>query len=246
MRVQFVQGASQDNSIAIIQNELRRNDDTVHVRVLGEPGIGKTKLVWEATKVADLRPLVIYCLASQFRDSDLMNNLLREDNDFSAVLVIDECDPDSRSYIWNKLRYRGARIKLISIYKDYDPISDVGISKCEIVRLDDQQISEIIQHHTIPKIQADRYAYFCSGSPKMAHHVGTTLAHFSEDPSQILTDDYFYRSFYIDFGRENPDSAEVQQRELVLQYIALFKQFGFEKSAVTDAQAIFEKIKGGW
>ena len=243
MRVQFVRGQLQDELIAIIQNELRRNDDTVHVRVLGEAGIGKTKLVLEATKSEDLRPLVIYCSASQFRDSDLMNKLLREDNDFSAVLVIDECNPESRSYIWNKLKHRGPRIKLISIYKDYDPISDIGISECEILRLDSEQISEIIQHHRVPKIQADRYANFCSGSPKMAHHVGKILFHFSGDPSQLLTDDYFYKSFYIDFGRENPDSLEVQQRELVLQYIALFKQFGFERSVVTDARAIVEKVK---
>ena len=119
MRVQFSRGQSQDNSIATIQNELRQNNDTVHLRVLGEPGIGKTKLVLEATRTDDLSPLVIYCSASQFRDSVLMNQLLRDDNQFSAVLVIDECDPDSRSYIWNKLRHRGARIKLITIYNDY-------------------------------------------------------------------------------------------------------------------------------
>ena len=108
MRVPFFPGQSQNELIANIQNELRRNDDTVHVRVWGEPGIGKTKLVLEATRTDDLFPLVIYCSASQFRDSLLMNELLRDDNQFSAVLVIDECNPDSRSYIWDKLRYRGA------------------------------------------------------------------------------------------------------------------------------------------
>ena len=76
MQVQFVRGQSQDDAIAIIQKELRRNDETVHVRVWGEPGIGKTKLVLEATKTEDLSPLVIYCSASQFRDSVLMNELL--------------------------------------------------------------------------------------------------------------------------------------------------------------------------
>ena len=120
MRFPFVSGQSQKELIANLQNELRRNDDTVHVRVLGEPGIGKTKLVLEATRTDDLSPLVIYCSASQFRDSVLMNELLRDDNQFSTILVIDECDPDSRSYIWDKLRYRGPRIKLIAIYNDYE------------------------------------------------------------------------------------------------------------------------------
>ena len=90
MQVPFVQGQSQEDLIAKIQNELRRSETAIHVRVLGEPGIGKTKLALEATKTDDLSPLVIYCSALQFRISDLMNNLLRSDNHFSVVLVIDE------------------------------------------------------------------------------------------------------------------------------------------------------------
>ena len=126
MQVQFVRGQSQKELIANIQNELRRNDDTIHIRVLGEPGIGKTKLVFEATKTDDLSPLTIYCSASQFRDSNLMNTLCWEDNQFSVVLVIDECDPDNRFYIWNTFRHQGPRIKLITIYNNHDPISDIS------------------------------------------------------------------------------------------------------------------------
>ena len=77
----------------------------------------------------------------------------------------------------------------------------------------------------------------------MAHHVGRTLELYPGDPSQLLTDDYLYRSFYIDFKIENPNSQEIQQRELVLQYIALFKKFGFERSIVAEAQAISQKIE---
>ena len=94
MQVQYVPGQAQEDLIENIQKELQRNDDTIHVQVWGEPGIGKTKLVLEATKTEDLSPLVIYCSASQFRDSVLMNDLLRDDNQFSTILVIDECDPE--------------------------------------------------------------------------------------------------------------------------------------------------------
>ena len=172
MEVQFVPGESQSKLITNIQNELRRDDDTVHVRVLGEPGIGKTKLVLEATRTSDLKSLVIYCTASQFRDSYLMNQILRDDNNFSAVLVIDECDADSRYYIWDKLRHRGSRIKLITIYNDHDPISDRGISEFKISSLDDDQIRTIIQGYNVSTEQANRYLEFSGGSPRMAHHVG--------------------------------------------------------------------------
>ena len=243
MEVQFIPGQSQSELIANIQNELRRDDDTVHIRVLGEPGIGKTKVVLEATRAADLTPLVIYCTASQFRDSDLMSQMLRDDNNFSVVLVIDECDADSRYYIWNKLQHRGSRIKLITIYNDHDPISGDGISPFTTLRLDDEQIRTIIRGYNVSPEQADRYIEFSGGSPRMAHHVGKTLQLYPGDPSQLLTDDYLYRCFYIDFKTENPNSLEIQQRESMLQYIALFKRFGFERSVVTEAQAIAKKIE---
>ncbi|MDE0041014.1 MAG: hypothetical protein OXT74_03195, partial [Candidatus Poribacteria bacterium] len=241
--VKFVPGESQIKLIADIQNELRRSDDTVHVRLLGEPGIGKTKVVLEATRTDDISPLVIYCTASQFRDSYLMNQILRDDNKFSAVLVIDECDADSRYYIWNKLRHRGSRIKLITIYNDYDPNSDRGISEFEISGLEDEQIRAIIQGYNVSNEQAERYLEFSGGAPRMAHHVGRTLESDPGDPSELLTDDYLYKSFYIDFRSEDSDSQESEERESVLQYIALFKRFGFERSVVSEAQAIAKKVE---
>ena len=243
MDVQFIPGEAQTELIANIQAQLRRDDDTVHVRVLGEPGVGKTKAALEATRTDDLNPLVIYCTASQFRDSYLMSQILRDDNNFSAVLVIDECDADSRYYIWNKLQHRGPRIKLITIFNDYDPVSGQDISEFETLRLDDEQIRTIIQGYNVSTEQANRYIEFSSGSPRMAHHVGRTLELYPGDPSQLLTDDYLYRSFYIDFTSEDSDSLEIEQRKSVLQYIALFKRFGFERSVVTEAETIANIVK---
>ncbi len=241
MRVPFFPGQSQNELIANIQNELRRNDDTVHVRVWGEPGIGKTKLVLEATKTEDLSPLVIYCSASQFRYSDLMIQLLREDNHFSAILVIDECDPDSRFYIWDKLRYRGPRIKLITIYNDYEERAG-GITYYDTPPLEDEQIRNIItEEYQIPADQANRWAELCDGSPRVAHVIGWNLVNYPEDllkpPSTV---DAWER--YIAAG-DAPNSDSTEQRRLVLQHLALFKRFGYERSVAREAQAIAKKIE---
>ncbi|MYG07932.1 hypothetical protein F4167_15235, partial [Candidatus Poribacteria bacterium] len=243
MRVPFHPGQSQDELIPKIQSELREKDNTVHVRVLGEPGIGKTKLVLEATRTDDLSPLVIYCTASQFRDSILMNEILRDDNPFSAILVIDECDADNRFYIWNKLQHRGPRIKLVSIYNESDPIPGSGISEFETERLDSERILTIIQGYGIPEEQANLYLQFCDGSPRMAHHTGEILRDHPGDPSQLLNDDYLYRRFYVNKSEEVSSRGVVEQRELVLQYIALFKRFEFGQPVITDAKAIAEKIR---
>ena len=240
MRFPFVSGQSQNELIASIQNELRRNNDTVHVRILGEPGIGKTKLALEATRTEDLSSVVIYCSASQFRDSVLMNELLRDDNQFSTVLVIDECDLDSRSYIWNKLRHRGPRIKLITIYNDYEEKSG-DITYYDTPPLEDEQIRNIIiREYQIPVDQANRWVELCDGSPRVAHVIGQNLLNNPEDllkpPSTV---DIWER--YIAAG-DAPNSERTEQRHLVLQHLALFKRFGYEQSVAREAQAIAKKI----
>ena len=239
MKVDFIAAEAQHELIDKIRIELQEKVNAVHVRVLGEPGIGKTKLVFEATSAEDLESLVIYCTPAEFRASGLRREILRDDNDFSAILIVDECDPSSRYDIWNELQNRGPRIKLISIYNDYDPVVDSDISVFETSRLTDDQISTIIQGHSISKEQADLYIEFCDGSPRMAHHTGKVLVSHPGDPSQLLSDDYLYKKFY-DFG---DSQEEVQQRELVLQHIALFKRFGFGRPVIADAQAIAKKVE---
>ena len=124
MQVPFVPGQSQTELIKKIQNELRQEDDMVHVSVAGQPGIGKTRLVLEATKVADLSPLVIYCPVDQFlQDRFLMDELCNDENQFSAVVVIDDCNLHNRSEILDKLRYRGPRVKLVTIYNNHEEIA---------------------------------------------------------------------------------------------------------------------------
>ena len=180
MGKKFVSGQKQDELIAKIQDELRRSDRAIHIRVLGESGIGKTKLILEATRTCDLTPLVIYCTAAQFRDSNLMNEILRDDNQFSAVLVIDECNSEHRSYIWNKLKSRGPRIKLITVYNDYDePTGDIAYFNAPPLEI--EQIRNIIESYTIPTDVAERFSELCDGSPGVAHVIGPNLLNHPED-----------------------------------------------------------------
>lgn len=244
MRLEFVPGQAQEDLNSQIRDNLRRNDDTVHVRVLGEPGIGKTRLVLEATRAEDLTPLVIYCTAARFRNSVLMNELLRDDNHFAAVLVIDECDWSSSSNIWNELIHRGARLKLVTISNDYEARAG-GITYHDTPPLDNEQIRRIIQKYTpIPDFQADRWAELCSGSPRVAHVIGGNL---EKNPNDVLkppsTVDIWGR--YV-AGNDDPRSPEVKQRQRVLRHLALFKRFGFERSVVAEAQSIAKKAGVPW
>lgn len=243
MRVKFVPGQEQEDMITNIQNELRRNDDTIHVRVLGEPGIGKTKLLLEATRTDDLSPLVIYCTATQHRDSDLMNEILRDDNHFSTILVIDECDTDSRSYIWNKLRHCGSRIKIITIYNDYEDEA-TGITYFDTPPLDAEHVLSIIESYQIPADVARRYTEFCSGSPRVAHVIAQNLLNHPDDVLKPLGTVDVWERYVV--GNSDPNSLEVKERKRILRYIALFKRFGYSRPVSREAGVIAQKARIEW
>ena len=84
--------------------------------MLGDPGVGKTRLVLEATGSDDLKSSVIYVgNGTTFRTSELLNELLKDDNEFTAIVVVDECDRESRAEVWNKLRNRGPMIGMVTV-----------------------------------------------------------------------------------------------------------------------------------
>ena len=243
VEARFVPGGSQTELIANIQNELQRDEYPVHVRLWGEPGIGKTRLAFEATKTDGLSSLVIYSLASEFRDSVLMTDICREDNHFSAILVLDECDPDNRSYIWNKLRYYSPRIKLITIYNDYEDVP-LDIPYYVTPRLEDEQIQVILRGYRVPTEKTKLWAELCSGSPRVAHVIGGNLAKHPEDLLRPPSTVNIWERYVV--GNSDPKSQEVRERRQVLRYIALFKKFGFEKSVERDARAIAKKITAAY
>ena len=169
----------------------------------------------------------------------MLNEILFNDNLF-AIVVIDECDPSSRSHIWYELRHCSPRIKLITIYNDYEEKSG-DIIYYDMPPLGREQISNMmIQEYKIPEDQADRWAELCDGSPRVAHVIGWNLVNHPEDvlktPSTV---DIWER--YITSGSQ--DSEKTEHRRLVLQHLALFKRFGYEKSVDFEAQTIAKKVE---
>ena len=100
--------------------DLLRGDEIQHIRVIGEPGIGKTRLVLETLRSAeDLAARCVYVpQAGMFQNGRLFNELLKADREYWVLLVIDECDEVDRASIWSALKGR-RRVKLITI--DHGP-----------------------------------------------------------------------------------------------------------------------------
>jgi hypothetical protein len=181
MRRALTIGTVQETFIESVRTELRRGDGPVHVRVRGEPGIGKTRLVLETTSADDLRPLVIYCdKPAKLLSGELMTTLLRDDTPIDAIVVVDECDFGSQTLIWNQLQQRSPRIKLVSIYND--PEEPTGTTVIQNAPpLDDAHIADIISGYDVPPNQAQQWAGLCDGSPRVAHVIGQNLKHNPDD-----------------------------------------------------------------
>jgi hypothetical protein len=224
MRREFKISEAQSKIIQAVKEELRNGGDAaIHIRIFGEAGIGKTRLVLEATRADHLSPIAIYCDASKFYDSSLMNELLRDDNTFEAILVLDECDPELRADIWNKFKLSGRRIRIVTIYNEDD--ETVGTTTyLNAPPLDSEAIKAILQGYVTLKDYIDRWIDFCGGSPRLAHAIGENLQKNSGDllksPDTVnIWDRYF-------LGADG-DSQLQQQRRVVLRHLALFKRVGY-------------------
>ena len=244
MDFNFISGQTQRNLIAKIRRKLRTNKEAIHLRILGESGSGKTKLVHRATRVKDLFPLVVYCEASQFKDSDLMNQILRDDNHFDVILVVDECDSRITSHIWDKLKNRGSRIKLITISNDYEERTS-DLTPDIMPLLEEEQICKIlIQDYQIPRVDVHRWAEFCSGLPGVAHMIGANLKTNQENLLVPLSTTKFWERCIV--GGDDSTNQDVADRWPVLRYIALFKQFGFKGNVSDEFRTISEIVKNAF
>ena len=147
-----------------------------------------------------------------------------------------------RSYIWNKLRHRGPRIKIITIYNDYEE-SAGDITYFDTPPLDAEHIRNIIESYQIPTDVARRYAEFCSGSPRVAHVIGRNLLNHPEDLLKPLGTVNVWERYVVG---TSTNSSEVTERKRVLRYIALFKRFGYGKSVGGEARTIAQKANIQW
>ncbi|MBM3734815.1 MAG: hypothetical protein FJW39_03440, partial [Acidobacteria bacterium] len=227
-------GKSQEGFIDQVRSELR-NPLARHLCVWGEPGVGKTRLLWEATAVGDLSSAVAYFASPKALDqSGIVDELLNDDSK-SAIVVVDDCDSRDRETIWRHLKGLGTRVRLITV--QHDPCESSGTTVAlQTPELAHAQISEIIHQHGVEKNVADRFAEYCGGSPRVADVVGWNLQNSPDDLTRPLDTGNVWNRF-IEW-HDSPSSDAVVHRKLVLQYLALFKKFGYGEPYQHEAKGI--------
>jgi hypothetical protein len=211
--------------------------DTSHVRVLGEPGIGKTRLALEITKDSQLAPITLYVPdGRQFLASPYINELVASDCSHRALLVVDECNAQDKASIWNALKSHTDRIKLITIDHGPDDSADTDVLRFQMPRSGKTQIEAILREYGIEENDAFRWADFCEGCPRVAHMLGENLREDRANLLQPLDTEVVWDRFIA--GRDNRHPEEVILRRIVLRQIALFERFGYEPPVQAEAQFI--------
>jgi len=234
MMLPIAYGPIQTDLLAQIRLELRKSTAAVHVCLAGEPGAGKTRLALEATRTADLAPLVAYCKSPEQCAASGLVDLLLHDERRQAILIVDDCDIQDAQSLWNALEHQGARMKLVTLQHEI-PRMGGSSSILAVPPLSGDQILEILQQY-VPGNQGRGFVGLCSGSPRVAHVLGNNLARYPNDLLQPPdTVDVWGR--YIS-GTDDPDSELVRERHTILRYCALFKKFGFKKPVHEELRAI--------
>jgi hypothetical protein len=230
---------AQAEVIATIRKTLK-DSDYQHIRVIGEPGIGKTRLVLEALATDDLAPTVIYSPhAEDFQRSQLFNELLRGDLHYHTTLVIDECAAKERASIWGALKGK-RHIRLVTIDHGPENSRDDQMLVINCPPLSEEQIMAIIASYLPKHTGLWHWAEWCSGSPRVAHAVGENLQKTPEDLLKPPATVPMWERFVA--GYERHDSQNTRDVLTVLRYTALFARFGFEDPVSEEAQYICRLI----
>ncbi|MEM7124967.1 MAG: hypothetical protein AAF702_01485 [Chloroflexota bacterium] len=247
MQTEVKLGDQQHLLISTIQDEVR-SGHIHHIRLIGEPGIGKSRLALEALSADDLSPSVIYVRHSEdFQRSQLLNEIIRADKSLYVILVVDECPDKEKASIWNSLKSHSDKCTLITIDHGPDNSSDAQMKVHQCPLLLDEQIESIINSY-LPEMyrhHASHWAMWCTGSPRVAHAVGENLVSNPDDilrsPATVQIWDRFVA------GYEDVLSEQIQRHLIVLRHISLFYKFGFEKLVHVDihkeAQFIAELVR---
>jgi transposase-like protein len=221
-------------------HELRQkllSNEVGHLRLLGEPGIGKTRLALEITKDAQLSPLTLYVREGRaLLQSTFINELVQSDDHRFVVLVVDECSTKDRAELWNRLKAKSNRVRIISIDHGPDDSVDDRMRTVQVVGIGVDDIVAILMERGLDKNEARRWSDFCQGCPRVAHVLGDNLRMDRVDLLQSPATVDVWNRFVV--GNDPEDSEEVQLRKVVLRHVALFDRFGFTSPVADEAQFI--------
>ena len=237
MRNSIFLGPAQRKLIHALEQGLPRTS-TKHIRITGEPGIGKTRLVLEALRAKFSDSCLYTDNPVKFAASDLFRYIRTSDDKSPIILVVDDCDESEMVAIWNKVKHT-PQISLITIYNESGTrMRDITMH--EVPPLEDKQIINILESYTSPH-NAKVWCNECRPSPRAAHIVGENLKDSQDDILQPPSDMRVWDRYIA--SQAELDSPEFNERKKILLWLSLFKRFGERESHPAEYTMIEKTLK---
>ena len=234
----FVEDKGRKDKIEQIQRKLRNADSECPViRVIGLPGIGKTRFVFETLSPDDLRHLVIYAKADRFLSSGLITRL-QEDKGLQAILVVDECDLGQHDELVRVFSKQGSRFAVVTMSYEFGRIP-YPTEVYSLTPLESSVIEEMLrlEFPGLPSNVVRRLAEFADGYPRIAFLLAQSYLQNPEGPDEYISvgDDALMNRLIG--GKVDPNSDRFRVTEKVLMGLSLFEKIGFEESEGLDVES---------
>ena len=151
------------------------------LRVAGLSGVGKSRLCLEALGGAGddpaarrpLRDLVMYAMRSEVPDGTLPGIVDQlAGSSARAVVVVDDCDPETHDTLAGLVRRAGSRVSLLTI--DDEVTSDFAVGSIRIGEAAASVVEAIVEHvaGTLPPLDRHRLARMSAGFPEIVVQIG--------------------------------------------------------------------------
>lgn len=222
MSYPFKAGDREDDFVRRLRAHLL-GDKPVHIRVTGEPGAGKTRMVLEAVRDDRLRDKVIYADGPR-SVLPLTNSINRSGTGGPAnsIVVVDDCDRLEQARIWNGIK-NSSKVRLVTIHSEEDESTEDTVHM-GVPPLADAQLGKILSTYVGTGHDTDTWVKYCKASPRAAHIVGANLRDNPDDilrpPSTVAVWDRYIA------GQNDLHGSEFEARKDVLEWLSLFKAFG--------------------
>lgn len=234
----FVADEERDSSIDAIRSQLRTPQETCPViRVTGLPGIGKTRLVYEALAPDDLKNRVLQLYAEEFQCSGLASQL-QVDEKWSAILVVDDCSAETHEELVRRFGGQSDRLALITISDERDSVeADLHV---ELGPLDDDQVLGILSESNpaVDEGRLERVGRFAHGFPRLAYLLSENV---TPDPSSTednlldFDDELLLQRLILD---GDTDDIVFREHKRVLEVFSLFEKVAWRtEDDVLDPEA---------
>lgn len=192
-------------------------------RLLGLPGLGKTRMIGEAFRGREID--VYYCDCREQTDRDILQaieKLMNHRGNKNQTVILDNCSQKLSGYAWDTIMENGYNCQLITIYYDPRENVDSGIESICIKVGDAEGVVEgmLDALPDISKEERETIIDFSGGFPLMAQMMIEN--HYNGIPIvKISKQDVFVRMLGID-----PNNATGQDKLKVLTAFSLFKFIG--------------------